>query len=156
MAEPDNGQDLSAAQRGEWEYAARGITDVRQLHTVYSWGNQVGKGNANCLGCGSRWDSKQTAPVGSFKANEFGLYNVHGNVSEWVRDCYSKNAYQAAPGMAPPSRINGIAIVCFVAGLGACTLAACDWHTGAKPRLSSRMSGSASVLPVILFLPVSP
>jgi formylglycine-generating enzyme required for sulfatase activity len=48
------------------------------------------------LGCGSQWDNKQTAPVGSFPPNKFGLYDMVGNVYEWVEDCYHPN-YDDAP-----------------------------------------------------------
>ena len=68
----------------EWEYAARAGTE-----TVFSWGDQVGKNRANCNGCGSQWDGKQTAPVGSFAANPWGLFDMHGNVWEWVQDCFA-------------------------------------------------------------------
>ena len=75
----------------EWEYAARAGTT-----TKYSWGNTIGHNRANCEGCGSQWDNKRPAPVGSFAANAFGLYDMHGNVSEWVEDCWHDN-YKGAP-----------------------------------------------------------
>jgi formylglycine-generating enzyme required for sulfatase activity len=75
----------------EWEYAARAGTT-----TTYFWGNDIGAGNANCNGCGSQWDGKQTAPVGSFKPNAFGLYDMHGNVWEWVEDCWH-DSYRGVP-----------------------------------------------------------
>jgi formylglycine-generating enzyme required for sulfatase activity len=42
---------------------------------------------ADCGGCGSTWDSKQPAPVGSFPPNKFGLYDMVGNIWEWAEDC---------------------------------------------------------------------
>ena len=75
----------------EWEYAARAGTTTR-----YSWGDAIGRNRANCDGCGSRWDNKRPAPVGSFEPNAFGLYDMHGNVWEWVADCWHNN-YKGAP-----------------------------------------------------------
>jgi formylglycine-generating enzyme required for sulfatase activity len=72
----------------EWEYAARAGTDVR-----YWWGDQAGRGDANCAECGSKWDGRQAAPVGRFAPNPFGLHDMHGNVSEWVEDCYHDRTY---------------------------------------------------------------
>jgi formylglycine-generating enzyme required for sulfatase activity len=48
----------------------------------------MGHGEANCSGCGSRWDGRRSAPVGSFAPNPFGLHDMNGNVSEWVEDCH--------------------------------------------------------------------
>jgi formylglycine-generating enzyme required for sulfatase activity len=75
----------------EYEYATRAWTT-----TKYPWGDDIGKNKANCKGCGSQWDDKQTAPVGSFAANGFGLYHMVGNVWAWTEDCYH-DSYKGAP-----------------------------------------------------------
>lgn len=85
------GDDYRLLSEAEWEYAARAGTTTR-----YWWGDEIGQNRANCRDCGSQWDGEQTAPVGSFEPNPFGLYDVHGNVGEWVQDCYNDN-YQGAP-----------------------------------------------------------
>ena len=76
----------------EWEYAARAGS-----HARYWWGNDAGQGDANCNGCGSKWDGRRAAPVGSFPPSPFGLHDMHGNVGEWVEDCYH-DRYDDAPG----------------------------------------------------------
>ena len=65
----------------EWEYAARAGTV-----TTYNWGNELGKKLANCLDCESGYEGRH-APVGSFPPNRWKLYDVHGNVWEWTKDC---------------------------------------------------------------------
>jgi formylglycine-generating enzyme required for sulfatase activity len=85
------GEKYRLLSEAEWEYVARAGTT-----TAYWWGDEVGRGNANCDGCGSKWDNTKTAPVGSFGANDFGLYDTAGNVWEWVEDCWN-NSYSGAP-----------------------------------------------------------
>jgi formylglycine-generating enzyme required for sulfatase activity len=72
---------LRLPTEAEWEYSARAGTQ-----TEYWWGDDLGPDNANCDGCGSEWDNKSTAPVGSFRPNPWGLYDTSGNVWEWVQD----------------------------------------------------------------------
>ena len=85
------GKRYRLPSESEWEYAARAGTE-----TAYSWGNEIGVNRANCDGGGSQWDNKQTSPAGSFEPNAFGLYDLHGNVDEWVEDCWHDN-YEGAP-----------------------------------------------------------
>jgi formylglycine-generating enzyme required for sulfatase activity len=85
------GQHYRLLTEAEYEYAARAGTE-----TAYPWGNDVGKNNANCNACGSQWDNNADAPVGSFAPNQFGLYDMVGNVWEWTQDCYHPS-YDGAP-----------------------------------------------------------
>lgn len=80
----------------EWEYAARAGTT-----TARWWGDAIGSGNANCQACGSKWDGTLIAPVGSFGPNRFGLYDMLGNVWQWVNDCWNES-YVGAPADGSP------------------------------------------------------
>lgn len=67
-------RDCALPSEAQWEYATRAGTRTR-----YSWGDTLGQNRANCKVCGSPWDGRQSAPVGSFEANPWGLQDVHGN-----------------------------------------------------------------------------
>jgi formylglycine-generating enzyme required for sulfatase activity len=102
----------------EWEYAARaGTTTEYALPAPDGSDDIAGKGLANCADCGSEWDLRQTAPVtgaGKFRPNRWGLYDTHGNVWEWVEDCWHDNytgvpddgrAWQGEHAVECPSRV---------------------------------------------------
>ena len=85
------GKKYRLPTESEWEYAAGSGS-----RAVYWWGYSKGSSNANCFNCGSQWDGRSPAPVGSFKANPYGLHDTAGNVLEWVQDCY-KTSYSGVP-----------------------------------------------------------
>jgi formylglycine-generating enzyme required for sulfatase activity len=88
------GKPYRLLSESEYEYAERAGTT-----TAYPWGDKImlnGTPMANCKACGSQWDEKQTASVGSFAPNKFGLHDMVGNVFEWTEDCFHRN-YKGAP-----------------------------------------------------------
>jgi len=74
----------------EWEHATRGgLTNKR-----YPWGDELSRDNANYEGVegSDHWDG-ETAPVGSFAPNGYGIYDMAGNVWEWCADWYGEGYY---------------------------------------------------------------
>jgi formylglycine-generating enzyme required for sulfatase activity len=97
----ETGKTYRLLTEAEWEYAARGVTSASAPHTAFSTGATISIDQANYNGNygygGPRGEYRQkTLEVGSFSGNAFGLHDMHGNVWEWVHDCY-KNSYDGAP-----------------------------------------------------------
>jgi len=93
----------------EWEYAARGGIAAKR----YPWGNEITHNDANW---GNTVNGKDEwvycSPVGSFKKNGYGLYDMTGNVWEWCADWYGFDYYSKSPVKNPigpdkPDRATG-------------------------------------------------
>lgn len=97
----------------EWEYCCRAGTD-----TPFSWGASITPAQANYNGKyvyagGEKGEYREkTEPVDAFTANAFGLYQMHGNVCEWVEDI-RRNSYVGAPddGSAWTGRDKGLRVL---------------------------------------------
>jgi formylglycine-generating enzyme required for sulfatase activity len=104
------GKDYRLLTEAEWEYAARGVTNAGSAQGDDPWGNDPAEicryanvadhsylvagytgGTADCDD-----GVAETASVGSYPANAFGLHDMHGNVWEWGEDCYHPD-YKGAP-----------------------------------------------------------
>ena len=82
----ETGKAYRLLSEAEWEYVARAGTTG-----PYHFGSSLSPSQANY-----EENRGGTVPVGSYSANEFGLHDVHGNVWEWVEDCWNES-YHGAP-----------------------------------------------------------
>ena len=91
------GKNYRLLSEAEWEYACRAGTTA-----PFWWGSSISTEQANydgtyTFGGGRKGEWRQkTVPVKSFQPNPWGLYQVHGNVWEWVEDCWN-DSYNGAP-----------------------------------------------------------
>ncbi|MDR1897014.1 MAG: formylglycine-generating enzyme family protein [Prevotellaceae bacterium] len=94
----------------EFEYASRGGLEGN----LYPWGSMYNSNQSGCFlanfkpqrGDYSLDGFTRTAPVAQYEPNEFGLYDMAGNVSEWVSDAYDENAYEATHDLVPVYHYN--------------------------------------------------
>ena len=102
LNELEKGSLYRLPTEAEWEYAARAGSDAAycfgddgkgELLSQYAWFEQ----NSNL----------QSHPVGSLLPNSWGLYDMHGNVAEWVSDWYDKNYYSTSPQEDPMGPLTG-------------------------------------------------
>jgi formylglycine-generating enzyme required for sulfatase activity len=106
------GKQYRLLTEAEWEYAARATTSPGSGSrytfgdddsAMCRYGNVADKTARQTIPGAATWaiypcsdGYAYAAPVGTFSANAFGLYDVHGNVWEWTEDCYN-NSYDGAP-----------------------------------------------------------
>jgi formylglycine-generating enzyme required for sulfatase activity len=117
-AEKAAGRKYRLPTEAEWEYACRAGTT-----TAFHFGDSLSSEQANFNGnypAGSAKNSaksgakkgpylRKTTPVGSFKPNAFGLYDMHGNVAEWCADWYDEDYYGKSPEEDPQGPPLGVA-----------------------------------------------
>jgi formylglycine-generating enzyme len=76
----------------EWEYTARGGTS-----TQFYWVNEINNDYVRYFGT----SDYKSHPVGQKKPNPFGLYDILGNVWEWVKDWFSNDYFKTSPTQNP-------------------------------------------------------
>lgn len=104
--------DYRLPLESEWEYASRGGLD----HAMYPWGGMYTRNKQGCFLAnfkplrGNYTDDGglATVSVGTYEPNEWGLYDMSGNVAEWTASAYDESAYMFSHDLNPDYRYNAL------------------------------------------------
>jgi formylglycine-generating enzyme required for sulfatase activity len=117
------GRTYRLPTEAEWEYACRAGSQG-----PFSSGDAITSREANIAGGRTLTPEEGISmPVGSFRSNAFGLYDMHGNVWEWCNDWYAFGYYQASPHIDPAGPESGTGHV----------VRGGDWHFGSRAARSA-------------------
>ena len=140
------GKEYRLLSEAEWEYAARGVTKTSDASTPFFTGQTINYKQANydanfTYGSGQQGAYRQkTTDVGTFPRNAFGLYDMHGNVWEWVRGLLQAVLRRRAVGWL--ARELGRSAICmfFAEEPGTTTPSSCVQPTVMRPRADIRLN----------------